>query len=286
MDWEGPEALEEQTSNTNATSSPSTSKPPPKPVKDTPLAKVKEEPEDPEEESSDEDSADEYVAEQETTKAKGKVSTRHHPFKATTIKPNVHVQRRARQVSLMTDSASGSEDERKKAPKRLRRGSAITIKEVKVPKERPPRDRSEPVSPTTAKRKLSVSSSQQHQGHAQGQPPKRNRSESTAGEDAARKYCTTKLQEVFVKIFTKYPFLPSEETPKDEAPEPSKKEEDLTEEEQEILSTNGKKYASDLEQCVFEMYAEPDKHGKPSAGGKYKCVSYLMEDLLVLTYLL
>ena len=77
-----------------------------------------------------------------------------------------------------------------------------------------------------------------------------------------------------------------EETPKDEAPEPSKKEEDLTEEEQEILSTNGKKYASDLEQCVFELYAEPDKHGKPSAGGKYKYVSYLIEDLLVLTYLL
>ncbi len=154
----------------------------------------------------------------------------------------------------MTDSDSASGDE-KKAPKRLRRGSTITIKEVKVTKEKSP-------TPSQPKRKPSSAS--------QTQSPNRKRSESTVGEDATRKYCTTKLQEIFAQIFTKYPFLPGGEISEDQAPEPAKTEQDLTDEEKEILQTKGRVFASDLEGCVFDLYAEPDKHGKPSAGGKYK----------------
>ena len=82
----------------------------------------------------------------------------------------------------------------------------------------------------------------------------------------------TKLQEVFAQIFKRYPFIRSDEANDDRAAEPTKKEEDLTDEEKEDLETKGKVFAADLEQCIFELYAEPDKTGKPSVGGKYKYV--------------
>ncbi len=72
VDWEGPEALEEQPNGVAQTPAQTTKTSLPS-VKEEPTEKVKEEPEEPEEESSDEDSEDEYVA--ETAKAKGKVSS-------------------------------------------------------------------------------------------------------------------------------------------------------------------------------------------------------------------
>lgn len=249
VEWEGPEALEEPAPAANPTSSQS-SKPIPEPQQKDGSG-LKEEPEEAEE-SPDDDSGDDYVA--DTAKSKGKVSlcatliSFKSDLRATT-------QRRAHQLSIISDPESGSDEDMKKAPKRLRRGSAVTIKEVKVPKEKSP-------GPSQAKRRPSTSSP--------SVPPKRKHSESTTGEDATRKYCTTKLQEVFSQIFTRYPFLPGEEIPVDETPEPKKKEQDLTDEEKEIVGIKGKAFASDLEQCVFDLYAEPDKHGKPAAGGKYK----------------
>ncbi|KAI0629132.1 hypothetical protein C8Q77DRAFT_307544 [Trametes polyzona] len=107
---------------------------------------------------------------------------------------------------------------------------------------------------------------------SQPQPPaKRPRSESTSGEDAVRKYCLGKLQELFCQIFTRYPFLSSDETGEDSGDlKPAKKTEELTPEEKEQLETRAKHFGADLEQCIYELYSEPDKQGKHVAAGKYK----------------
>lgn len=36
------------------------------------------------------------------------------------------------------------------------------------------------------------------------------------------------------------------------------------------LEQKVKSFVTELERCMMETYAEPDKTGKPSAGGKYK----------------
>jgi len=104
---------------------------------------------------------------------------------------------------------------------------------------------------------------------AQPPPPKRKRpSESNAGDDPTRKYCLGKLLEVFNQIFLKYPFVrvQGEDEKVEKAPE------ELTEEDQEQLREEAKNFATELELCVYDIYSEPDKQGKPSVGGKYKCV--------------
>ena len=74
MEWEGPEALEENPKGAHPALEQPAKSPPPPDIEEVAedVEKAKEEPEEPEEESSDEDSEDEYVA--ETRKAKGKVS--------------------------------------------------------------------------------------------------------------------------------------------------------------------------------------------------------------------
>lgn len=49
--------------------------------------------------------------------------------------------------------------------------------------------------------------------------------------------------------------------------------EDLTEEDNQLLQNEADVFASELEQCLFELYGEPDKHGKLGVGPKYKSVS-------------
>ncbi len=95
----------------------------------------------------------------------------------------------------------------------------------------------------------------------------------------ARKYCLTKLQELFCQVFTRYPFL--RETGSDNAVgqaegtssellQPDKKTEELSTEEKEQLEAKAKKFGFDLEQCMYELYSEPDKQGRHVVGGKYK----------------
>jgi hypothetical protein len=48
--------------------------------------------------------------------------------------------------------------------------------------------------------------------------------------------------------------------------------EEMSEEEKESLVADSKRFAAELEQCVFDIYQEPDKTGQPHAGAKYKCV--------------
>lgn len=44
---------------------------------------------------------------------------------------------------------------------------------------------------------------------------------------------------------------------------------DLTEDEKTALLAS-KHFTEELEQCIFEIYSEPDKQGQPCAGSKYK----------------
>ncbi|KAI0372702.1 hypothetical protein BV20DRAFT_39896 [Pilatotrama ljubarskyi] len=155
------------------------------------------------------------------------------------------------------DESDSGASTRGKTPKRTQTGGA-------PPKEPPPRKQSSPSLSTQQKRKKSIST--------QPQPPaKRPRSESTAGDDAIRKYCLGKLQELFCQIFVQNPFLqrPSDGDADGELyphPDPAK----LTPEEREQLEARAKQYGTDLEQCIYELYSEPDKHGKQVAAGKYK----------------
>ncbi|EJF64119.1 hypothetical protein DICSQDRAFT_100770 [Dichomitus squalens LYAD-421 SS1] len=169
-------------------------------------------------------------------------------------------KRRARRSSYHSDGGSDSDgSHRAGSSKRIRRASS-------TPKE-PARKQSSPTPSHLAKRKKSTS--------AQPAPPpaKRPRSESTAGEDAARKYCLTKLQELFRQIFTRYPFLAQRDEGDDTAgrsEQPDKKPEELTSEEKEQLEAKANQFGVELENCMYELYSEPDKSGKQVVGGKYK----------------
>ncbi|KAJ7155369.1 hypothetical protein C8R43DRAFT_1065913 [Mycena crocata] len=100
-------------------------------------------------------------------------------------------------------------------------------------------------------------------------PSKRKRAVSDAGDDPARAFCLGKLEAVFRDIFLRYPHVRTEN-----AEVVEKKAEDLTEDEKAKVEEEAKQFATDLEQCVYDIYAEPDKQGKPSAGGKYKYVAF------------
>ncbi|KAI0788754.1 hypothetical protein C8Q75DRAFT_767793 [Abortiporus biennis] len=232
MEWEGPEAMEKRPSITRQVSEgPS--------EKDTSTL-IADDPEDKHGmmddhgESTDGGSEDEYV--EEEIKVKGK-----------------------RRAHLSVDPDDDSdEDVKPKGLKRLRRGSVASKEHHKTSKKS-----SSPGPSHGLKRKQSSASSQPPQS-------KRTRSESTSGEDAARKYCSSKLQEMFSQIFLRYPILAGETIADEQDVQPSKKPEELTPEEKEFVEGKGKDFATELEHCMWELYAEPDATGKPSAGKKYK----------------
>ena len=85
-----------------------------------------------------------------------------------------------------------------------------------------------------------------------------------------RKFCLNKLQEIFVGIFQRYPLLPSEGDEGEAVVE--KNPEELTDEEKEQLKERASRFATELEECMYELYAEPDKTGKQSVAAKYKYV--------------
>ena len=82
-----------------------------------------------------------------------------------------------------------------------------------------------------------------------------------------------KLQEIFCQIFLKYPYFRDESEGRQELDLQAhftKNSEDLTDEEKSQLEEKAKEYAAQVEQSVFEVYSEPDKHGQPAAASKYK----------------
>jgi hypothetical protein len=101
-------------------------------------------------------------------------------------------------------------------------------------------------------------------------PGKRKRAESlSAAEDAARKYCLGKFTEMFSGIFIRYPYVQKKGEGEGEEMELV---EELSEEEKTQAKERATSFAAEVEQSVFDTYAEPDKYGKPAAGAKYKCV--------------
>lgn len=107
-------------------------------------------------------------------------------------------------------------------------------------------------------------------------PIKRKKTE-TATDDPVRKYCLGKLEEVFREVFFRYPHvhrdapLEVESDHEQSADEVIfKKLEDMSDEEKEALTNASKRFAAELEQCVFVIYSEPDKNNAPHTGGKYK----------------
>ncbi|KAI0084453.1 transcription factor S-II, central domain-containing protein [Irpex rosettiformis] len=190
------------------------------------------------EESSDDGTEDEYV-EEEVTRKKGK--------------------RRAHVPSSDSEGPSEHSRKSKSTAKNTRRGSALTV----ITKRRSASGSPGPNSPAMKRRKSTVS----HEPAS-----KRKRSESLAtpggGADAARKYCSTKLQDIFVDIFLNYPVL---QEPAEDELIVMKKREDLTPEEKQTLEEKGRRFATELEECVFNTYSEPDtKTGHPVVGMKYK----------------
>ncbi|KAF8586036.1 hypothetical protein K439DRAFT_1001449 [Ramaria rubella] len=85
--------------------------------------------------------------------------------------------------------------------------------------------------------------------------------------DPTRKYCLGKLRDVLLPIFVQFANTPS--TSSEERPEETSITE-LDEEQKKKAEEHGATYVQDLEQCLFEIYGEPDKHGDKTAVGKYK----------------
>lgn len=123
--------------------------------------------------------------------------------------------------------------------------------------------------------------------HQSSSPPpskKKRPRESHSGDDPVRKYCLTKLEELFKDVFLRYPHVRVSASGSDEPPSASagsieeqeqskivpKKLEELSDEEKDALIKESQQFSQDLENCVFEIYSEPDKSGNPHASGKYK----------------
>lgn len=67
---------------------------------------------------------------------------------------------------------------------------------------------------------------------------------------------------MFRPVFLRYPRV--------EADDGSDNKVDLTDEDKQRLQNEADVFASELEQCLYELYGEPDKHGKQGVGPKYK----------------
>ncbi|KAG6332199.1 hypothetical protein ID866_6892, partial [Astraeus odoratus] len=182
---------------------------------------------------SEEDQDSEDEYVAEPVKVKGKGSSRH----------------RARRLSGSSDSDEGSDGRGGQAPSRR---SAVSDRKA---------------SPATGSHLKRKSTTASHTPAAKRK--KAADAPTTVEDDPARKYCLGKLQEMFFPIFLRYPHAdaPNGSGNKVELPP-----DNLSDEDKQRLENEARVFASELEQCVFDIYAEPDKHGKPSVGSKYKSV--------------
>ncbi|KAF9266956.1 hypothetical protein L218DRAFT_956046 [Marasmius fiardii PR-910] len=161
-------------------------------------------------------------------------------------------KRRLRQTY---ESESGSDDS----------GISATHRKRRLTKGRP-KESTSPGPSAKAKRKTSTAGTQP--------PPAKKTKTTSSTEDPTRRYCLGKLEELFRGIFLRYPHVHITGISIDEGGVASgsieKKPEELTEDERATVVANAKQFADELENCVYEIYCEPDKGGNPSAGGKYK----------------
>ncbi|KAL0065796.1 Transcription factor bye1 [Marasmius tenuissimus] len=238
MNWEGADAVEEATGSSQKPAPKTTRKKksatPTNPEATKTSKSVPDPPDEFSQESDDPGSEDDYTEDEVKAKVSGK--------------------RRLRQnyeSGSDSDSSAASETLRKR---RLTKGK--------------PAGSSSPGPSGKGKRKISTST-------AQPPPPKKAKTTTTSldpVDDPTRKYCLGKLEELFRDIFLRYPHLGVSGNGEGDGDESvaEKKPEELTEEEKATVLASAKKFADDLEACVYEIYCEPDKSGHPSAGGKYK----------------
>lgn len=164
-----------------------------------------------------------------------------------------HIQRRLRRFSTPSDGSdpSSGEDGQKK-PKRVR----LSRNPRRVHTSSSP-------APPNLKRKQSNASEKQ--------PSKKHKSANN--DDPARKYCLGKLQEIFCRIFLKYPYF-RDATQADEELDLdahfTKGADELADEEKTQLEDKAKEYATQVEIAMFETHSEPDRSGRSAAAGKYK----------------
>ncbi|KAH9967592.1 hypothetical protein BC827DRAFT_605522 [Russula dissimulans] len=207
-------------------------------------------------ESSDDGSGDEYIDQDDRREE---------------VSGSGHSRKRAnnRRIAAASSSDTDEDGEKEKATATgaHARQANVALTKAKI---------STSPQPRTLKRKQSISTSVVA---AAPTATKRKRAESSstivsATEDAARKYCLGKLTEMFVGIFMQYPHVPQESNAEEEERERKemieRKPEELTEEEKTHIRECAAIFTTDLEQAVFDTYAEPDRHGKPGAGVKYK----------------
>ena len=231
-------------------------------------------------ESSDDESGDEYVDEgnrREEVAGRHQRKVRHStPLRAEALRTHCSPspqRTNSRRIAAVSSSDSEEDNETEKAATtsaHARRANVTSTKTKTV---------STSPQPGILKRKQSVSAT----GVATtSTATKRKRAESlstnpSAAEDAARKYCLGKFAEMFMGIFMQYPCIQEINAEGEGAPKKAtvtRKPEELTEDDKTQLRERASAFATEVEQAVFNTYAEPDKVGKPGAGVKYKYDSW------------
>ncbi|KAL5531359.1 hypothetical protein ACEPAG_4236 [Sanghuangporus baumii] len=119
------------------------------------------------------------------------------------------------------------------------------------------------------------SSLKRRSSSAQQSAPKRSKTADSPHDDAIRKYCLSKLEEIIRPMFDEYREVQSrsqtEGQIKEEGGDDAKESIiSSVEDDRNELVQKVKSFVNELERCMMDTYAEPDKTGKPSAGGKYK----------------
>ena len=109
----------------------------------------------------------------------------------------------------------------------------------------------------------------------QAPPSKKKKATSViAADDPTRKYCLGKLEEILIDVFLRYPHVPlSNEEGGQTMKRLEKQAAELTDEEKTLIAERTNRFATELEQCIYDIYCEPDKQGELHAGGKYKYVA-------------
>lgn len=227
-------------------------------------------------ESSDDESGDEYVDEgnrREEVAGRHQRKVRHSaPLRAEALRTDCSLspqRTNSRRLAAVSSSDSEEDNETEKAATTSAhaRRANVSSTQTKMVSTSP--------QPGILKRKQSISATGVT---TTSTATKRKRAESlstnpSAAEDAARKYCLGKFAEMFMGIFMQYPCVQENNAEGEGAPKKAtvtRKPEELTEDDKTQLRERASAFATEVEQAVFNTYAEPDKFGKPGAGVKYK----------------
>jgi hypothetical protein len=229
--------------------------------------------------SSDDESGDEYV-DNETVAAAGTKRQRRVRQRPTLPQsthsgsphghpPQLTLGASSRRVIAMSSDSDDDGDFSEGGGKVRRRGPGAAAK-VQTSLSLSPQ-------PSGAlKRKQSISAAGAGAGTG-----KRKRAESqsttmSAADDPARKYCLGKFIEMFTGIFLRYPYVrqkgEGEAALQDMEGLVERKAEELSEEDKIQSKERASAFAAEVEQAVFDTYAEADKFGKNGVGAKYKYV--------------